>query len=126
MILVDGISTHETPLRFKQWSHMISTESVDELHAMADQLGLRRSWFQNGSFAHYDIVPTKRAIALKLGAREAPARAILFLNYDYANRRKVRPCAECAKSNGVVGAAGPWWQTGCVRCDRSIYEAMIK
>ena len=53
----------------KKWSHMWS-DDLDELHAMADRIGLKRSWFQTGNirFLHYDVVPSKRALALKHGA----------------------------------------------------------
>jgi hypothetical protein len=87
MILVDDVTQHETTLRHKKWSHMVSTVSPEELHAMADKLGLKRSWFQSGSFDHYDITPPKRALALKLGAVGVSARILLFGNYDYARRR---------------------------------------
>jgi hypothetical protein len=89
VILVDNIQSHEAPgIRYKRWSHMVSTVSLDELHEMADQLGLKRAWFQGGaSFAHYDITPTKRALAVKLGAREVDSRVLLFNNFDYAIKR---------------------------------------
>jgi hypothetical protein len=50
--------------------HMIA-DSVDELHAFAGQLGLRRDWFQHkpGKTPHYDICKTKRATAIELGAK---------------------------------------------------------
>ena len=41
-----------------------------ELHAMAKRLGLRREWFQqHPRLPHYDIVPSKRTLALSLGAK---------------------------------------------------------
>jgi hypothetical protein len=49
--------------RFR-WCHMIA-DSVAELHTMADQLGLRREWFQGD---HYDLVPSKRTQAIRRGA----------------------------------------------------------
>lgn len=50
-------------------------EDIDgDLHAFADRLGLRREWFQRGSVPHYDLTPSKRALAVKLGAREVTAR----------------------------------------------------
>lgn len=55
---------------FRGWlmCHMFA-DSLDELHAMAQRLGLKRSWFQRGSvLAHYDVCLTKRARALRLGA----------------------------------------------------------
>jgi hypothetical protein len=41
------------------------------LHAFAEALGLRRAWFQNkAGFPHYDLIPTRRAKAVVLGAVE--------------------------------------------------------
>ncbi len=62
--------------------HM-QADTLDELHAMADQLGLRRSWFQSKPgkpwHDHYDLTRTKRDHAIRLGAvaitwREAATR----------------------------------------------------
>lgn len=58
--------------------HMMS-DDLDELHAMADKLGLKRSWFQNKSTPHYDICQAKRAKAIKLGAIEADRLKIVEL-----------------------------------------------
>src|SRR4051794_28522630 len=74
VILVDGITEHEAPaLRYKRWSHLVSTKDEAELHAFAARLGLRRGWAQlrpAASAAHYDVTPPKRALAVRLGARE--------------------------------------------------------
>lgn len=51
-------------------SHLFA-DSEEELHAMADALGLKREWFQprNGRVSrHYDVSLTKREEALQLGA----------------------------------------------------------
>lgn len=94
MILVDKISTYETSLRHKQWSHMVSTFNRDELDEMASRLGLSRAWIQIGSFVHYDITPPKRALAVRYGALEVSPRIILFGNYDYAIKRPGREIPE--------------------------------
>lgn len=129
MILVDGIVRHETKLRHKRWSHMVSTISDDELHQMAAMLGLKREWHQGASsFSHYDITPPKRAKALLLGAREVSSRALLFLNHDYANRRRVRPCERCNDliHLGTVPAPGvEVFVPGCPKCDRSVWLAEL-
>lgn len=51
--------------------HMVA-DSLDELHAMADKIGIHRKWFQNKNPArpHYDISLGKRSLAVKLGAKE--------------------------------------------------------
>jgi succinylglutamate desuccinylase len=46
-------------------------DSEDELHAMADRIGIQRKWFQQppkASWKHYDISLGKKALALELGA----------------------------------------------------------
>jgi hypothetical protein len=50
--------------------HMIA-DTPAELHAMADQIGVARRWFQTppkASFWHYDIAQTKRDLAIAAGA----------------------------------------------------------
>lgn len=49
--------------------HMLA-DTVAELHQMADQIGLKRQWFQPLSRPHYDLSKTKRAEAIAAGAVE--------------------------------------------------------
>lgn len=50
--------------------HMLASD-LDELHAMAARLGLKRAWFQGQStFAHYDLTSSKRTLALAAGVTE--------------------------------------------------------
>jgi hypothetical protein len=90
MILVDGITEHATPLRYKKWSHLVSDTSEEELHAFAAKIGLRREWAQlrpRASAAHYDVTPPKRALAIKLGAVAVSGRELVTRNYDGLRRR---------------------------------------
>lgn len=65
MLYVDEIRTYTTKLPYKRWCHLATDESLDELHAMAERLGLKREWFQDKpNSPHYDLVPSKRALAL--------------------------------------------------------------
>lgn len=53
-----------------RWSgggHMLATD-LDELHAMAKKIGLRREWFQDKRFPHYDLQRRKREQAIAAGA----------------------------------------------------------
>lgn len=61
-------------------SHMVA-DTVDELHAMAQRLGLKRSWFQvsRNGMPHYDICQTKRAQAISFGAVEIDRRKMVEL-----------------------------------------------
>lgn len=50
--------------------HMIA-DTLDELHAFAACIGLKREWFQgDASTPHYDVSLARRAQALLLGAVE--------------------------------------------------------
>lgn len=58
------------PWRRGIWCHM-QADAIDELHAFAARIGLKREWFQPGSrpeAAHYDVTKTKRAEAIAAGA----------------------------------------------------------
>jgi hypothetical protein len=52
-------------------------DTLGELHAMADKLGLKRIWFQPRSSPHYDITLETRAEAVRLGAIEVDRRGIV-------------------------------------------------
>lgn len=57
-------------------SHLF-TDSVDleELHRFAESIGMRRAWFQTARAApHYDLTPSRRAEAVRLGAIEVGRR----------------------------------------------------
>ena len=48
--------------------HMIA-DTPDELHAMAQHIGIARRWYQqDASTPHYDICLSKRILALRHGA----------------------------------------------------------
>ena len=58
-------ATH--PLGRMKMSHMLA-DTVDELHKMAEQIGLKREWFQSHGTPHYDLCQEKRKLAIELGA----------------------------------------------------------
>jgi hypothetical protein len=60
----------KSPLGPRKWCHMATDGDVEELHSMAKSLGLKRSWFQDGRMPHYDLVESKRVLAIKKGAIE--------------------------------------------------------
>lgn len=51
-------------------------DTLEELHAMAAGIGMKRAWFQPRSFPHYDVSQERRRIALGLGAVEIDRRAL--------------------------------------------------
>jgi len=57
--------------------HMIA-DTEEELHAMADKIGMKRAWFQRKetSLDHYDVGKGKRTLAVQHGAIEITTRQI--------------------------------------------------
>jgi len=49
--------------------HMFG-DTIEELHAFAEKLGIKRIWFQPKSWPHYDVSLSKRAMAITLGAKK--------------------------------------------------------
>ena len=46
-------------------------DSLDELYAMVDRIGVQRKWLQKppkASWVHFDIALSKKALAIKYGA----------------------------------------------------------
>jgi hypothetical protein len=56
-------------------SHMIATAD-DELHAMADRIGVARRWHQGD---HYDICKSKRDLAIAAGAVPITLRQLAIM-----------------------------------------------
>lgn len=57
--------------------HMLA-DTEQELHAMAAKIGVARRWHQksNTPHSHYDICLSKRADAVRLGAKEIGRREV--------------------------------------------------
>lgn len=81
MVYVDSITDYTgfTKLRWKHWCHMVA-DTDEELHALAAKIGLKREWFQKKPGKrrgnHYDLIPTKRALAVRHGAKEISDREL--------------------------------------------------
>lgn len=59
--------------------HMVA-DTLDELHLMADRIGIARRWYQGPPvtrWPHYDIALSKRALAVAAGAQEIRQREAL-------------------------------------------------
>lgn len=52
------------------WAHLWCDDGqLDDLHAFARKIGLKREWFQDRhDFPHYDVVAAKRRLAVLNGA----------------------------------------------------------
>ncbi len=78
-VYVDNFRATATVGRIRgRWSHLVA-DTEAELHAFAERLGLRRSWFQHCKRRcapegvpcphwHYDVTDGKRSEAIGLGA----------------------------------------------------------
>lgn len=59
------------PTRHGRWCHMMTDGDLSELHDMARAVDLWGEWFQDHpTHPHYDLVASKRAKAVALGAVE--------------------------------------------------------
>lgn len=73
MIYIDGAYLEFGRMKM---CHMLADDLL-ELHEMAAAIGLQRRWFQPTSFPHYDVSVSKRAHAIRLGAKEVGRREIV-------------------------------------------------
>jgi predicted kinase len=104
-ILVDELREYpDVALPFTSWCHMATDGELEELHAFAARLGLRRTWFQRD---HYDLPPHGRAAAVALGAEEVSTGELLGRmagpRGDRARRRALTP----AGVTWLRGSDGP-------------------
>lgn len=77
----------------RKWCHMIA-DTAEELHAMAERIGMRRAWFQTaGNLPHYDLTPTRRASAIRAGARPLERSAFV------AKMREIRTAWKIGRFN---------------------------
>ena len=62
------------PFRDRLWCHLVSDTSYDELHALAQRLGVPRHGFQGD---HYDVPAELRDQAIALGAQPVTGRELV-------------------------------------------------
>ena len=87
MIYVDEIMEYPSG----KWCHMATDGCLEELHAFALQLGLKRSWFQNKPrHPHYDLRPSKRALAIQRGATAVESSELIKRCFHKAEQNNVR------------------------------------
>lgn len=60
--------------RGRKWSHLVSDESLDELHSFAELLVIGRRGFQGD---HYDVPEEYYAVLVAAGAQPTPSRELL-------------------------------------------------
>lgn len=79
------------PYRGTLYCHMMSDQpgqaGLDELHAFAASIGMKRDWFQNKpGKPHYDMSKNRRFLAIRKGAQPVTDREMIERNPN----RKVR------------------------------------
>ena len=73
-------------------SHLVA-DTLDELHAMADRIGVARRWVQHAErgkgWVHYDISMEKRQLAIAAGAVPITMRQLAMMTYRWKRERLV-------------------------------------
>ena len=62
---------------FRAGSAHLTADTLVELHAFAERIGLRRAWFQGPPghrVPHYDLTTSRHAAALRAGAVFVPSK----------------------------------------------------
>ena len=75
------------PFGRMQMCHMMA-DTVEELHVMADRIGMKREWFQPVSRPHYDVSISKRQKAISFGAKELTQRELARHMYALRKQRE--------------------------------------
>lgn len=75
-VYVDVLMNHGWKLRGNPTKncHMFTDGDIEELHEMAEAIGMKRSWFQDKRIKHYDLHARRRQKAVELGAVEVSRR----------------------------------------------------
>src|SRR5579859_2896247 len=112
MIYVDDLftmtpRTAQARSHGNRWCHLLTdSHDLEELHQFAEKLGLKRAWFQSHkTLPHYDLVPSKRMLAIQHGAKAVSGeemKAIVMREVDIRSK----PKAEAAKQPHEVPIFG--------------------
>ena len=79
---------------FRKGSCHLLADTLDELHAFAQRLGCKRSWFQpHPNHPHYDLVESFRTRALAQGAKFVPAMEQARRRLEKRRAAEVKPGA---------------------------------
>lgn len=93
----------------KRSCHLTTDGTIEELHAFAAKIGMKRAWFQDHVLLpHYDLTPGKRDDALDAGAEEMPMREQLRQarkRRESAPMRNVRELRFVDETRAIVRAS---------------------
>jgi FMN phosphatase YigB (HAD superfamily) len=77
------IGTREYKYGRMSMSHMVA-DSLEELHEMANAIGINKKWFQDKvNKPHYDVCKQKKLLAIKLGAKMVSEKEIIKILKKY-------------------------------------------
>lgn len=89
-VYVDPLMNHGWVLygRAVPSCHLLTDDPrLEELHALAGAIGMKRTWFQSRSIPHYDLTPKRRSMAIAAGALEIDRRRSAELIRWWRERR---------------------------------------
>lgn len=88
MIYVDPPKLRKVRTRFRLTAHMVSDESLAELHEFAQKLGLPYRAFHNKPYRpHYDLLDEWIDKAIALGAKPVSAKEVVLILRKLTARR---------------------------------------
>ena len=94
---------------YQQACHLVA-DTLEELHDFAvNKLGMRRSWFQDGRLAHYDLTANMRKKALARGAEELTLQEMgeFIKKHERPSKAKKRSKPTPCKVTAVPPAIAP-------------------
>lgn len=86
--------------------HMLA-DSVAELLAMADRIGVDRKWFQALSHPHFDICLAKRALAVACGAVQVDRHGIFAVMKRHREKLMTDTAELAAVQSAAAASATP-------------------
>lgn len=81
--------------------HM-AADTEDELHQMADRIGVARKWYQGD---HYDICRAKKKLAIQFGAKKVTRREMVQIVRGRQGECSYPDCG-CAEARLCVAVSG--------------------
>ena len=96
--LFTAVPRDDTPLARQtrrhgtQWCHLFA-DTREELGTVADTIGLKQHWVQiqhGPALTHYDLIPSKRATAIRAGATEIQTANFIRNTRANASNRESR------------------------------------
>lgn len=108
--------------RGKSWCHLVA-DSINELHTFAEQLGLKREWFQHRTmYPHYDVTVKVKERALALGAYAGDKRTII----SCAKRLKIELIAYRHRDlQAIQSHSADQWRVSSFTCKESAQQTLF-